>query len=353
MKKSSSPLQSVNRQKSKTEKNKSMINLRRLVHTSSQLERGRTAFYNIHQKVTDPAKQDPDFFEKKARELPLDQNYIDALSKLYYEKIGSERDLGLKAADNLILEKTEFGLPRIEKSKIRAKYEDLDVLSSAPDSVKKIFSVEMATRKELSQEWKNSLINSVRQHSLDGNSLEMKIAWLTALIRHWSLLVNDIGQETRKKPTWLTHRIWLVINERRKSLRILRERNEKAFEKTIAALKISYHVPKQPAHVKTRKAWAEAQLKLRVENEKEKRLEQLHEEYDKQVEEHKRETQEKKRTLNNELNKLAEEMHRIDVIEGKSFKTAGRYEPSLISSLTESVIHSNLFYHPPPTMTEK
>lgn len=73
-----------------------------------------------------------------------------------------------------ILEKTEFGLPRIEKSKTRAKYEDLDVLSNAPESVKKIFSVEMATRKELSQEWKQSLIKSVRQHSLDENSLEMK-----------------------------------------------------------------------------------------------------------------------------------------------------------------------------------
>uniref|UniRef100_A0A8R1I3G2 Small ribosomal subunit protein uS15m n=1 Tax=Caenorhabditis japonica TaxID=281687 RepID=A0A8R1I3G2_CAEJA len=330
-----------------------MINLRRFVHTSCRLERGRTAFYNIHQKVTDPAKQDPEYFEKKARDLPLDENYIDALSKLYYEKIGSERDLGLKAVDNLILEKTEFGLPRVEKSKVRAKYEDLDLLTNAPESVKKIFSVEMATRRELSQEWKQSLIKSVRQHSLDDSSLEMKIAWLTALIRHWSLLVNDIGQETKKKPTWLTHRIWLVINERRKALRILREQNESAFKRTIEALKISYHVPKQPAHVKTRKAWAEAQLKLRVENEKEKRLEKLHEKYDKEVEEHKRETQEKRRALEEELNKLTTQMHEIDVIEGKSFKVTGKYEPALISSLTETVIHSNLFYHPPPTMTEK
>lgn len=32
----------------------------------------------------------------------LDEHYIDALTKLYYEKIGCERDLGLKAADNLV-----------------------------------------------------------------------------------------------------------------------------------------------------------------------------------------------------------------------------------------------------------
>lgn len=79
-----------------------MINLRRFVHTSCRLERGRTAFYNVHQKVggkknktshnliyhfqvTDPAKQDPDYFEKKARELPLGEyiqvpRYISLLS---------------------------------------------------------------------------------------------------------------------------------------------------------------------------------------------------------------------------------------------------------------------------------
>lgn len=44
-------------------------------------------------------------------------------------------------------------------------------------------------------------------------------------------------------------------------------------------MKIAYHVPQQPNHVKTRKAWAEAQLKERVEQEKEKRLEDLHQKY--------------------------------------------------------------------------
>lgn len=95
--------------------------------------------------MTEPEKQDPEYFEKLARKLPLglfscklsccintfyikhvkkiicsiynhnfiynvfrqtlrlDENYIDALGKLYYEKIGSERDLGLKAADNLVI----------------------------------------------------------------------------------------------------------------------------------------------------------------------------------------------------------------------------------------------------------
>ncbi|EYC33026.1 hypothetical protein Y032_0002g564 [Ancylostoma ceylanicum] len=123
---------------------------------------------------------------------------------------------------------------------------------------------------------------------------------MTALIRHWSLLVDDISKETPKKPTWLTHRIWLVINARRKFLRLLRERNTEAFEKVIKELKIAYHVQKQPEHVKTRKAWAEAQLRVRVEQEKERRLEELHQSYIKERKEKLKQMEKRKQELRKE-----------------------------------------------------
>ncbi|KHJ84838.1 hypothetical protein OESDEN_15443, partial [Oesophagostomum dentatum] len=274
---------------------------RRALHTTAVVARGRTAFFNKHKKVTEPAKQDPDYFEKAARALPLDENYIDALGKLYYEKVGSERDLGLKAADNLVADRVKFGLPDLDLSAPRAPYKGLDVLNDAPESVKKIFSIGFGTRRDLSSEWKAQLIGKVNQHALDNSSLEMKIAWMTALIRHWSLLVEDISKETPKKPTWLTHRIWLVINWRRKFLRLLRERDEEAFEKVIKELKIAYHVQKQPEHVKTRKAWAEAQLRARVEQEKERRLEELHQSYIKQRQEKSEEMEKRKAELRKEL----------------------------------------------------
>ncbi|VDP43195.1 unnamed protein product [Heligmosomoides polygyrus] len=113
---------------------------RRAFHCSALVARGRTTFFNIHKTVTDPAKQDPDYFEKAAKELPLDENYIDALGKLYYEKIGSERDLGLKAQDNLVADRVKFGLPDLDLEAPRSPYKDLDALKNAPDSVKKIFS---------------------------------------------------------------------------------------------------------------------------------------------------------------------------------------------------------------------
>lgn len=45
----------------------------RSLHVSStlRLPRGKTQFFNIHKKVTDPARQDPDYFEKEAAKLPL------------------------------------------------------------------------------------------------------------------------------------------------------------------------------------------------------------------------------------------------------------------------------------------
>lgn len=326
---------------------------RRAFHISATYSRGRTVFFNIHRKVTDPTKQDPDYFEKKARALPLDTNYIDALGKLYYEKIGSERDLGLKAADNLVADRVTFGLPFLDLSLPRGSYKNLDILDNAPNAVKKIYSVEFGTRRDLTTEWKSQLIGKVTQHSLDKSSLEMKIAWMTALIRHWSMLREDIAKETPKKPTWLTHRMFLVINHRRKLLRQLREKDEESFNKVIEELKIAYHVPKQPEHVKTRKEWALAQLRARVEEEKEKKLEELHQRYIAQREELKAKMDIRKIELQKQKADVEKRMKELLILEGKWAEYAGKYQPSLIGSLSETVMHSALFYHPKPTIAKQ
>ncbi|XGW22430.1 hypothetical protein V3C99_005004, partial [Haemonchus contortus] len=326
---------------------------RRTLHCSAAVARGRHVFYNIHKKVTDPAKQDPEYFEKAARELPLDEHYIDALGKLYYEKIGSERDLGLKAQDNLVADRVKFGLPDLDLNAPRYPYKNLDVLNDAPESVKKIFSIGFGTRRDMSSEWKAQLIGKVNQHSLDTSSLEMKIAWMTALIRHWSLLVEDISKTTPKKPTWLTHRIWLIINSRRKSLRLLRERNAEAFERVINELKIAYHVQKQPEHVKTRKAWAEAQLRARVEREKERRLEELHQQYLTEKKAKSEEIEKRRQVLRKEQQEVEQRLRGLLVLEGKATDIVGQYRPSLIGNLSEVVMHSALFYHPKPNMVKQ
>ncbi|CAJ0946543.1 unnamed protein product, partial [Mesorhabditis belari] len=326
---------------------------KRLIHTTTGLARGRHVYFNKHKMVTDPAKQDPDYFEKMARTLPLDDNYIDQLKKIYDDKIGSERDLTMKASDNLVADKITYGLPQLDLSKPRPPYSYVDSLKDAPESVRKIFSLEFGTRRDVTSEWKRVMIESVNHHTLDNSSLEKKIALCTALIRHWSMIVDEIFAKNHRprKPSWLTHRIWLVIGQRRRLLRELREINEESFQRVLKELKIAYHVQKQPEHVKTRKAWSEAQLLLRIQEEKEKRLEELHQSYIKEREEKMVEMNERKKELEKEKIDIEQRMKELLILEGKATdNVVGEYHPSLVGNMTETVVHSMLFYHPKPDM---
>jgi hypothetical protein len=46
--------------------------LRNFLSTSAQKRQlGLVTFYNKHRRVTDPARQDPDYFEKEAEKIPI------------------------------------------------------------------------------------------------------------------------------------------------------------------------------------------------------------------------------------------------------------------------------------------
>ncbi|KHN86113.1 28S ribosomal protein S15, mitochondrial [Toxocara canis] len=328
--------------------------LQRGLHVSAFAPRARRPFFNIHKKVTDPARQDPEYFEKAASALPLDDNYVDALGKLYAEKVGSEREVMMKGEDRLIGKERDQWLPAIDESAPRMAYAHVDALTAAPDFVKRIFSIEYGTRRDLTDAWKNVLIGQVKRHELDSQSLEMRIGWLTSLIRHWSLLVDEINN-TPKKPTWLTHRIFLMINFRRKLLRKLRETDSAAFERVLSELKIAYHVPKLPEQMteKRRKAWAEAQLKSRIEREKEARLTELHKRFTDDREKYEKEIDEKLVSLELEKKKIEARLKELDSLQGRMSDEFPRYQPSLIGSISERTIHGLLFYHPKPLMGKR
>uniref|UniRef100_A0A0M3HVP0 Small ribosomal subunit protein uS15m n=1 Tax=Ascaris lumbricoides TaxID=6252 RepID=A0A0M3HVP0_ASCLU len=335
---------------------------RRSLHVSAAVSRARRPFFNIHKKVTDPARQDPEYFEKAASALPLDDNYVEALGKLYAEKVGSEREVMMKGEDRLIGRDREQWLPAIDRSAPRIAYAHVDALTAAPESVKRIFSIEYGTRRDLTDAWKNALIGQVKKHELDSQSLEMRIGWLTSLIRHWCLLVEEINN-IPKKPTWLTHRIFLVINFRRKLLRKLRETDSAAFEKILSELKIAYHVPKLPEQMteKRRKAWAEAQLKLRVEKEKEARLTELHERFIADRDKYEKEVgpsklfliDEKLTSLETEKKEIEKRLKELDALQGRMSDDIPQYQPPLIDCISERIIHGDLFYHPKPAMRKK
>lgn len=329
--------------------------IKRLLHsTSVAIGRTRFPFYNRHKKVTDPARQDPEYFENVASSLPLDEHYVDALGKLYTEKIGSEREVYVKGDDRLIGRDRSEWLPHIDRCSPRLAFGHVDVLTTAPDTVKRIFSVEYGTRRDLTDAWKKSLIDKVKKHELDKESLEMKIAWLTSLIRHWSDLIEEINN-IPKKPTWLTRKLFLVVDFRRKLLRQLRENDSQAFEKVLSELKIAYHVPKLPEQMveKRRKAWAEAQLKERVEREKEKQLTELYKRFLTNREETEKEINRRLDELDGEKKKIEQRLMSIAELEGDlSVKGPKKYRPHLIDSLSKAQTHLEFFYHPKPTMTK-
>lgn len=61
-----------------------------------------------------------------------------------------------------VADRVKFGLPDFDGSQPRGPYRGLDELESAPEEVKKIFSLEMATRRQKTDEWKRILIDQVR-----------------------------------------------------------------------------------------------------------------------------------------------------------------------------------------------
>lgn len=324
--------------------------LKRFITTSGECLKLKFPAYNPHKKATDPKKQDFDYYEKAASDVPLDDHYTDKLKMLYEDKIAYEKDLRYKAEDQLVGRSPAEYLPKIDLTAPKVGYENIDALVKAPDSVKKIFSIEYGSRRNLSEAWKNALIDQVRKHSLDKSSLEMKIGWLTGLIRHWTLLVEEIDNKPRK-PTKLLHQIKLAIDFRRKLLRYLRENDSAAFEKVLADLKIAYCVPKYPEETveKRRKAWVEAQLTKRVEEEKENRLSKLYMSFAENIDAFDKEVESKLEGLKQEKEKLEKRLAEIDAIQnGFVARDIPKYYPHVVGNLSLLTQHMSLFYHPCP-----
>nr|CAD2177463.1 unnamed protein product [Meloidogyne enterolobii] len=324
----------------------------RQLHLSNILEYGRYPYFNIHKNVTDPKRQDPDYFEKEAEKLPLDARYIDQLKNLWEEKIGSERQLIFKAQDSLIGNSTDYGLPKLNLDEPKLDYKGIDALETAPESVKKIFSLGHASSREINMAWKMEMIKKVRRDELDGKSLPAKIGWATATIRNWNRVYAEFEEKrntsTRKpklpRATWISHPLYLLINQRRKWLRLLREQSEEDFQRCINELKISYIIQKEPEHVKTRKVWSEVQLKRRIALEKEKQLEELHIRLKENREEKLRSINDEANLLNNELKQIMERLHQLNIIEKKTVADiVGEYQPNYVGEMTEIVDNSKLF----------
>jgi hypothetical protein len=94
---------------------------------------------------------------------------------LWEEKIGNERELTMRATDSLIgRAEGDYGLPKIAPLRPKLAYENVAELKDAPEEVRKIFSIEFGERSDYTEACKNDLIELVRKHRYDKNSLQIQ-----------------------------------------------------------------------------------------------------------------------------------------------------------------------------------
>ncbi|CDW57647.1 hypothetical protein TTRE_0000594001 [Trichuris trichiura] len=310
---------------------------RKLVTCCMQLSRFK--WYNIRKPSTNPRQADPDYFEKQALALEPSPGYTDRLADIWLEMVSVSRDVSFKRDDFFIQRDVKQWLPQLDLEKARAEYEDIAALKNAPNLVKKIFSVQYGQRKDSTFLWKRVLMNLVRQHDLDNNSLESRIARHTALIRHWTALLVEMKSVSyfTKKPGWLRQAIYISINHRRKLLRLLREQNANSFESVLERLKIAYYTPPLPQDARpvTRKGWVEFIVRKKVEMIKEERLRLYHGEL-----KARREFLASKRRLFEELEteerKIRGELAAIQTEEEPEFEVAGKTLGGTVDQITEN-----------------
>lgn len=170
------------------------------------------------------------------------------------------------------------------------------------------------------------------------------------MIRHLTALVDDLSKRDNRRPRQFTSKINLFLGYRRRMLRYLREQDYEEFEKILDTLKISYQVPKQPEHIKTRKAWSLFTLQKRVDAEKELKMEELRSNFEQNRDVKLQELNAKLEALDEEQRKIEAQLKEYELIENRVPQNIkGKYQPKLVEELTEVSNHAMLFYHPSPT----
>ncbi|XP_054715099.1 28S ribosomal protein S15, mitochondrial-like [Uloborus diversus] len=118
-------------------------------------------------------------------------------------------------------------------------FELSEELKTAPEDVKKIFSLETASRHEAEEAYRRSLLKRVQRHPFDFTSLEVKIALRTIRIRSLFLNSEIFPKEIRLNRVILP----MVINRRNRDLKVLRQIDHERFSWLCKELQIYYNPP--------------------------------------------------------------------------------------------------------------
>lgn len=150
----------------------------------------------------------------------------------------------------------------------RCDFKSSKELETANDVVKKLFTIEFAPRSELVRAYREEMVNRVRRHPLDNDSIEVKIASWTGAIRS----MQDSLEINPRNPA-LKVQLKELIDKRKKRLKFLRMWDYKRFEWLIEKLNIVYKPSPLDDLTVTRKGSLRKLTKLHCEKVKNEKLE--------------------------------------------------------------------------------
>ncbi|EFA03294.1 small ribosomal subunit protein uS15m [Tribolium castaneum] len=137
---------------------------------------------------------------------------------------------------------------KIDLSQPQLPFRGSKELETADETVKKLFSLEYAPRRKLTQVYGYEMKQLVKRHEFDTGSVEVQIARWTAIIRAYQDLMEKFPRNKVMKVV-----LKEMIDRRKKKLKYLRRWDYKRFEWLLEALKIVYKPPPDHFHWITRK----------------------------------------------------------------------------------------------------
>lgn len=141
-------------------------------------------------------------------------------------------------------------------------------LENANDVVKKLFTLEFAPRTEVVRSYKEEMVNKVKRHPLDKDSIEVKIASWTGAIRSMQHTMEHYPRDQILK----VH-LKELIDKRKKRLKFLRMWDYKRFEWLIEKLNIVYKPSPLENFPVTRKESLRKLTKIHCDNVRNEKLE--------------------------------------------------------------------------------
>jgi len=220
------------------------------------------------------------------------------------------RDVIAESGDKV----SDFG--EIDLSKAKKYFGNTEELRDAPDHIKKIFSLEFATRRELTETLKKEFVARVQRHPYDTTSFEYRIANATFLIRSFKQLFVGTNVRNKRLKACLVE----TIQYRSKMLKFLRRYDVDRYNFVKEKLEIVHEpyplgIGHQPITRKgeLRKLTAEYCKDL-----KEQKMKQLHEEFLQRQKEFEKEKAEMDKWIADEIKALNLTEEEVASLEYKS-----------------------------------